>query len=160
MPTRTLTVYKQDHHGEVVFRYDGTEIVRTDTLVVLEAFFGRDLHPTEYHTFKRGDRMLEWFYTNRWYNIFELHHCDTDALEGWYCNITRPATVDESGVYADDLAIDVMVYPDGRTLILDMDDFEALSLDAETKTAAETWLQHLLAHVEQRLAPFDLILPR
>lgn len=157
MNNRTLTVYKQNHVGEVVFQYDGVAVVRTDAYVVLEAYFGRDDYPTDYHTFKRGDRMLEWFFNDRWYNIFELHHRDTDTLEGWYCNITRPASFADNGIYADDLAIDVMVYPDGTTRVLDMDEFEVLPISSETRSAAEAGLQALLDHIQHRRAPFDLI---
>ncbi len=154
---RTLTVYKQNALGEVVWHYSGQKIVQTPTLIVLEAIFGRDDYSTDYHTFKRGDRMLEWFYSDRWYNIFELHHRQTNQLEGWYCNITRPAIFDALGIHADDLAIDVMVYPDGNTRILDMDEFAALPIAPDTRAAAELGLQQLLQHIGQCLAPFDLI---
>ncbi len=156
MPLRQLTVYKQNYRGELVFQYKGIELIRTSSYIIIEAFFGRD-YVTDYHAFKHGDRMLEWFFMDRWYNIFELHHRQTDVLEGWYCNITRPAYIRQYGIYADDLAIDVMVYPDGQFCILDMDEFNALPLSAETHYAAQMGLNMLLSHIQQRIAPFDLI---
>ncbi|OQY20658.1 MAG: hypothetical protein B6I35_10355 [Anaerolineaceae bacterium 4572_32.2] len=43
-----------------------------------------------YVALEPSDRWTECFYTDRWYNVFEIHAAD-DSLKGWYCNITRPA---------------------------------------------------------------------
>lgn len=112
---QTITVHKLDHQGQIVFEYSGVELERTPNSIVLEAYFALNDYPTAYHTFKKGDRMVEWFFSDHWYNIFALHHRDSDTLEGWYCNITRPARLETDAIYAEDLALDVMVYPDGRT---------------------------------------------
>ena len=46
-----------------------------------------------------------------------------------------------------DLALDLLVYPDGRQLVLDEDEFQALSLDTATHVKAQAALNEL-----QRLA--------
>jgi uncharacterized protein len=157
---QSITVYKLNHHGQQVWHYEGVELERTPTSILLEAYFARDDYPTSYHIFKKGDRMLEWFFTDRWYNIFALHHRDNDSLEGWYCNITRPARIETNAIYADDLALDVMVYPDGRALVLDEDEFATLDLDDITRRQAQTALAELLGLVEMRWGPFAAIQSR
>lgn len=152
-----ITVYKLDHQHQPVWHYSGTILERSATTIVLEAYFNRDDYPTPYHTFKRGDRMVEWFFNDRWYNIFALHHHKTDTLEGWYCNITYPARFTDDAIYAADLALDMMVYPDGRMLILDEDEFAALELDLPARQKAEAALQELVEQVTQRRPPFDSI---
>lgn len=154
---QTITVHKLDHYGQGVLQYNGVELERTPTRVVLEAYFARNDYPTAYHIFKKGDRMVEWFFSDRWYNIFALHHRDSDTLEGWYCNITRPARFEDNAIYADDLALDVMVYPDGRTLVLDEDEFATLDLDESTRQQAEAGLAELLHLVEAHWGPFAAI---
>jgi hypothetical protein len=142
-----VQVYKLDHQGRVLFSYPGRLLHSGPPLWQLEAFFGLPDVVTAYHHFRRGDRMLEWFYADRWYNVFELHDVEDDRLKGWYCNITRPARFENGGIYAEDLALDVMVYPDGRFLVLDEDEFAALELDAPTRQqalAALGQLQHLI----------------
>lgn len=155
--SKNIIVYKCDHHSQPVYQYSGVVESRTEHSIVLEAYFNRDDRATHYHTFKRGDRFVEWFYDDRWYNIFRLHHRDSDALEGWYCNVTRPAEFRGDAIYADDLALDVMVYPDGRTLILDEDEFATLDIDAETRQAALKGLADLLTLVQEKEGPFSIL---
>jgi hypothetical protein len=92
---------------------------------------------------KRADRFVELFYTDRWYNIFEIHDRDTDALKGWYCNISQPAVFESDEVLSFiDLALDLWVTPDGNQIILDEDEFKDLNLDESTRNKAlETTLE-------------------
>lgn len=149
-----ITVYKHDHHGQELWHYAATILSRNASTIVLEAYFNRDDHQAAYHLFKRGDRFVEYFYTDRWYNIFAMYHRDSNALEGWYCNITRPAIFESNAIRADDLALDVMVYPNGEFLVLDEDEFAALDLDSATRQAAQNALQDLLATIQAHQEPF------
>lgn len=83
-----------------------------------------------YATFKRGDRFVEYFYTDRWYNVFTIYDRDDGAHKGWYCNICRPAQISKTAVRCDDLALDVWVDSDGRIVLLDEEEFAALDLSA------------------------------
>lgn len=152
-----ITVYKRNHQSEPIWHYHGTVLERNETMIVLEAVFNRDDYVATYHTFKKGDRMIEWFFADRGYNIFELHHRDTDTLEGWYCNITRPARFTDDSIHADDLALDVMVYPNGDYVILDKDEFDALPLDESARQDALAALGALLHLVNTRIPPFHQI---
>jgi uncharacterized protein len=156
MITQTITVNKLNHRRQPVITYEGTVLERTETLVVLEARFQLNVKAA-FHHFKPGDRLIEWFFTDRWYNIFELHHHETDELEGWYCNITHPARVTEDTVEADDLGLDLMVYPDGKMVVLDEEEFNAMELDEQTRRSALAGLADLQQLAKLRLAPFDKI---
>ncbi len=155
--SQQITVHKRDHHGKLVWQYTGRLLSRNKHTIVIEAYFNRDDYPTPYHTFKYRDRFVEWFYNNRWYNIFAMHHRDTGVLEGWYCNITRPAQFEADTIYTDDLALDMMVYLDGRWLVLDEDEFAALDIDSATRQQARSALQNLRSLVETRWGPFAKI---
>lgn len=152
-----ITVIKNDHTGREVWRYTGQEIARGDEWVQLEARFNRADVRTAYHTFRQGDRFIEWFYSDRWYNIFEMHDVDDDHLVGWYCNVTRPAHLAADTIRADDLALDVFVAPDGRISVLDEDEFAALPLDDSTRAQARQALFDLLDRIQARRAPFDQV---
>lgn len=153
----TITVIKNDHTGREVWRYTGQAIARGDGWIRLEARFNRPDVETEYHTFREGDRFVEQFYSDRWYNIFELHDVDDDRLKGWYCNITRPAVIEGDTVRSDDLALDVFITPDGAITVLDEDEFAELPLDDATRRRARTALDNLKRRVSQRQPPFDAI---
>ena len=151
----TITVFKNDHAGREILRYDGRILARGATWVQLEARFSRADVETAYHTFRQGDRFVEWFYNDRWYNIFEMHDRDDDRLAGWYCNITRPAVITAHEIRADDLALDIFIAPDGAITVLDEDEFAALPLDATTRTHARAALSELVQRAAQRQPPFD-----
>lgn len=93
---------------------------------------------------KNNDRFVEIFYTDRWYNIFEMHDRDDDRVKGWYCNVGRPAVLeaDDRLSYVD-LTLDLWVAPDGTQTVLDEDEFAALDLDAETRQQARAALEEL-----------------
>jgi len=150
-----ITVIKNDYTGREVWRYEGRVLARSARCIQFEACFNRDTRVTAYHTFRRGDRFVEWYYSDRWYNIFQMHDVDDDHLTGWYCNVTRPAVFTEDTIRADDLALDVMVQPDGRVSVLDEDEFAALPLDEATRAQARRALDELLRRVETRQPPFD-----
>jgi predicted RNA-binding protein associated with RNAse of E/G family len=154
-----ITIIKNDHTGREILRYTGQVCARGATWVQLEARFSRADHVTPYHTFRQGDRFVEWFYSDRWYNIFQMHDVDDDHLTGWYCNITRPAVITPAAITADDLALDVFVSPAGQITALDEDEFADLPLDALTRTRATQALADLRALIAARHAPFAAIDP-
>jgi hypothetical protein len=140
---KSIRVHKLNEKGEEVWHYDGRILSRTATMVNLEAFFNRADYVADYHTFRHGDRFVEWFFNDRWYNIFQMHDADDDRLKGWYCNITRPARLAADAIYAEDLALDLMVYPDRSFRVLDEDEFAALKIKPAERTHALRALEDL-----------------
>lgn len=123
-----ITVYKLDHHGREVWQYPAIVIERGPNHVRLEAFFNRDDMDLGYAIFKRGDRFVEFFYTDRWYNIFAIYDRDDGALKGWYANVCRPADISKTAVRCDDLALDAWIDRVGGFRLLDEEEFAALEL--------------------------------
>ncbi|MBN2303263.1 MAG: DUF402 domain-containing protein [Anaerolineae bacterium] len=154
----TITVIKNDHTGREVWRYTGRMLARGATWVQLEAPFNRPQDVvTDYHTFRVGDRFVEWYYTDRWYSIYEMHDADDDHLTGWYCNLNRPAVLDENTVFADDLALDLFVAPDGAITVLDEDEFAALPLAEPDRVQVRRAVDTITGLVESRQPPFDRV---
>jgi len=152
-----ITVIKNDHAGRETWRYQGRVLARGATWVKLEAFFNRPDVAAGYHTFRRGDRFVEWFFSDRWYNIFQMYDAGDDRLKGWYCNVTRPARLGEREIVADDLALDLFIAPGGAITVLDEDEFAALPLDEATRRAAREAVETLRGMVAGRRPPFDAI---
>lgn len=151
------TVHKLNTRGERVVTYDAVLAERLPDGVRLDARWTRAPLRLGYTTFDTGDHFMEWFYTDRWYNIFEIHAAD-GALKGWYCNIAEPATITASTVTCRDLLLDLWVAADGQTHVLDEEEFAADTwLDAPTRAAAERALAELLDRVRGREAPFDAL---
>ncbi len=152
-----ITVRKLDHNGRETWRYSGTVLDRGPTWVRLEAYFNRSDKDAGYVVFREGDRFVELFYSDRWYNIFEIHDMSDDHLKGWYCNFTRPATITADTISNADLALDLWIDPAGKLLLLDEDEFAALPIDAAARSQVIRALDDLRARVERREPPFGLI---
>lgn len=138
-----IMVDKLSPQGELKWRYEGEVIEHGEGWLRLEAFFDREDLPFMGVTLKRGDRFVETYYSERWYNVFEIHDRDDDALKGWYCNITRPALFLDGRVEYVDLFLDLWVSADGTQTVLDEDDFLAADLDKSVRYAAHEALAEL-----------------
>jgi hypothetical protein len=127
----------------VTWQYEGRVIRHEPNAVILEAFFNRPDTPFMDVILKENDRFVETFYTDRWYNIFEIYDRDDGRLKGWYCNIGKPAVLEDGIVSYIDLALDLWVSGDGKQTVLDEDEFEELELDDDTRQNALAGLEDL-----------------
>ncbi len=150
-----ITVNKRNLVGEVTWSYDGQVLVQDVRHVRLEALFNREDAPFMGVVLKRGDRFVEEFYFDRWYNIFQIHDRDDEQVKGWYCNVGRPAVWDgPDAISYVDLALDLWVSADGQQVVLDEDEFAALPLDEETRALALQGLGELQDLFIQKQPPF------
>ena len=138
-----VEVIKQNSLGIEVWRYTGTVVEKTENVLLLEAYFNRSDLPFHGLVLREGDRYLEVYFTDCWFNIFEIHDRSNDDLKCWYCNVTSPAMVNNGIVAYRDLALDLLVYPDGSQLVLDEDEFAALQVPDEEKAKALAALEEL-----------------
>ncbi len=138
-----ITVLKKSPAGEVTWTYTGRVLHRSATSITLEAFFNRADMPFLDVTLKKGDRYVETYYADRWYDIFEIYDRDNGERKGWYCNVTRPAEITETAVAYVDLALDLWVAPGGRQTVLDVDEFASLNLGPPERAQARRALEEL-----------------
>ncbi|MBI1258541.1 MAG: DUF402 domain-containing protein [Chloroflexi bacterium] len=150
-----VTVIKQNHLGEKLLEYSGEVLMQGKTWVCIEATYNNPDKDAGYVVFRRGDTFVEWYYSERWYNVFELYDVDDGQHKGWYCNITRPAVISDDLIYADDLALDVFVTPDGQITVLDEDEFAALNLPPNEQRAALNAVQAIRRAVSNGDSPFE-----
>jgi uncharacterized protein len=143
---RNIVVVKKNLAGKETWRYSGRVIGMSGTAVLIEAFFNHDDRDVEGLLMARGDRFIEFYSTRAWFNIFEVHDHANGALKGWYCNICRPAEMQEGLLSYIDLALDLVVFPDGRRIVLDEEDYDGLSLgtiDKKRSMSAMKDLKHI-----------------
>ena len=138
-----IIVYKRNLAGQVTWQYEGNVLKQEANSMVIEAFFNREDMLFQGITLKRGDRFVESYFSDRWYNTFEIHDRDDGHLKGWYCNIARPAEFGPESISYIDLGLDLWVTPDGRQTVLDEDEFSDLDLDPTTRKRALAALEEL-----------------
>ena len=154
-----VTIIKNDHKGEEVWRYAGKIVAETTKGIIADAFFNRADLEFNGITLKEGDRFMELYLFGKWFNIYEIYDRDTELLKAWYCNITRPVRILGNEVHYDDLALDLLVFPDLRQLALDEEEFIALGLNKADQQSARSALKELqnLFSLGQKVNIRDLV---
>ena len=148
-----IKVQKKNPKGEITYQYEGILLSRDENSITLEALFDREDMVFVDIVLKNGDRFVEHYYTDRWYNIFAVYDRDNGKLKGWYCNVGEPAVIEDSLVSYVDLALDLWVSANGKQTVLDEDEFEKLDLNEELSAGALSGLNELKRLFENKKPP-------
>ncbi|MCX4760896.1 DUF402 domain-containing protein [Streptomyces sp. NBC_01275] len=140
--------------GRTKIRY-AAELLSDDgtRIAVRAAWAGDGVRDFGFVRFEAGDVFTEYYWRDRWYAVKEVRDA-SGALKGWYCDITRPATLSGAELIVEDLDLDLWRSADGTDVLrLDEDEFEESGLtttDPEAAAAAVAALDELevLATVE------------
>lgn len=150
-----ITVVKLSPPGETKIRYQGEVVEHFSHGVIIQAYWSQPAKNLGYASFEPGDRFIEYYYTDRWYNIFDIAS-KQGVRKGWYCNIAEPAMLFEDRIEQVDLLLDVWVSPEGETLILDEDEFATdTTLTAQQRNGAQQALQELLQMIAHQQEAFS-----
>ncbi|MGW3938267.1 DUF402 domain-containing protein [Streptomyces phaeochromogenes] len=109
---------------------DGTHVT------VRAAWAGAGVRDFGFVRFEPGDVFTEHYWRDRWYAVKEVRGPE-GVLKGWYCDITRPASVSEGELVVEDLDLDLWRSADGTAVLrLDEDEFAESGLEATDPQAA------------------------
>ena len=149
-----------------VMKYDGAEhrlwrarvAERSSSLLVLDALFEEEVSHPQLGLIRCGTRSLEYYWLDRWYNVFRFLEPD-GRVRNFYCNVNMPPEFDGHTLSYVDLDMDIVVRPDFSFEILDMDEFEVNAetyrYPAHVMASALRALDELLSLIERRAFPFD-----
>lgn len=124
----TVKVVKLEANGEPRTSYDGVVIDSPDDWVAVRAVWPHGPMDLGYMEFRDGDYLDEYFALEQPYNLMALFRED-GTFVAWYCNITYPTRIVDGEIHWQDLYVDVVVYPDGSTLVRDEDELEESGLE-------------------------------
>src|SRR5918911_3352852 len=108
---RSITVELLKPGKGITITYQGELLLEEPGHLLLHARWERPALDLGYVLFETGDHFYEHYYTERWYNIFEVRG-ESGALKGWYCNVTRPVRLSGDLLRSEDLELDLFVPPD------------------------------------------------
>lgn len=140
---KPIMIIKQDYLGHDVWQYSGTLVEIDDNKIVIEAYFDREDTPVDKIVIRQGDKFIETYFSNQWFNIYEIQDQRSGNVKAWYCNISYPAEISSDSVVFRDLVLDLLVFPDETQVVLDMDEFEALSITGDLRQQALQALEQL-----------------
>lgn len=151
----SITVYKFNALGETKIKYQGEVVERLADGIIIQAYWLLPLKDLGYTRFEPGDCFIEYYFTQRWFNIFDISNA-SNQRKGWYCNIAEPADIGDDEIKQVDLLLDVWVDPSGTPLLLDEDEFEAdTTLDERQRQGARQGLHELSQMIAAQIAPFS-----
>ena len=131
-----LIIIKQDHRGREVWRWRGRLLWATPVGWAVEATFSGPPIVVGGLSFRPGDRMIEFYYRHRWYNLFAVYDGPHGRIKGWYANIAAPAQRRGNRLIYRDWALDLVVLRDGQATVLDQEAFAALPLSPQERLQA------------------------
>jgi protein associated with RNAse G/E len=130
---------------------------REDNLLVCDAEFDSDVSHELLGEIKRRTKTIEYYWLDRWYNVFRFLHYD-GSTRLWYCNINAPPELNGATLTYIDLDIDILVQRDFSFQVLDEDEFEKnaklYGYSQNEKSSARLAVDELIGMIEQRHFPF------
>ena len=119
---RRIRVVSTKYDGSPHWHFDSFSALEKEPLLVTLNFAGQELGNW------KGSWTTPWdvrnhFWTDRWFNVMRCDQPRGGGLDHWYCNVTTLPTFDGETIRYVDLDLDVRVFPDGRTELLDEDEF-------------------------------------
>ena len=162
-PGTPLEIVKLDPDGEHVVTYPGRVLPNSgqpDWLVTEARWVNKtvDLDGLVFHT---GDRLIESFSARYPFNCFAVLDPETDALRGWYANVTYPVRVQAGSelvrVTWHDLYLDVIGNPGGYLSLRDEDELAESGLKFSNPALHAAILgvaEHVMDRMSSRAFPF------
>ncbi len=156
----TVRVLKYD--GAVHRQWPATIARRDESVIVLDAEFTDDVEHDLLGVINRGTRTIEYYWFDRWYNVFRFLESD-GKTKLFYCNVSMPPSLKHGTLTYIDLDIDILVRPDGSFAVLDQEEFDVnasvYNYPDEVKRQARLALDELISMIKTRQFPFDDLNP-
>lgn len=133
-----------------------------NSLLVFRGVFDTEINHRHLGVIRHGTISYEYYRLDRWYNVFKFYEPD-GKFRNFYCNVNLPPKFENNVLDYVDLDIDVIVWKDFSSEILDIDEFESnakkYDYSSELRHNAGLALESILRKIETRGIPFDSLEP-
>ncbi len=148
------------YDGQIHRSWKAELIEQKDNLLIFVGEFEKEVSHPQLGVIRRATLSYEYYWLNRWYNIFRFHEPEGN-LRNFYCNINLPPKFENGILSYIDLDIDILVWQNFSFEILDMDEFEEnsrrYSYPNSVITKCRTTLEELQNLIKSRQFPFDFV---
>ena len=159
VPGELVTINSRKFDGRVQRSWECTLVNANEFAIDLVGVFAKTVDHSDLGQIEKGTISRERFYLNRWYNYF-IFEQPADQLRNYYINICMPPKLERRTIDYVDLDIDLIVWPDGRLITIDVDEFESnaekFAYPSEVRETAAATLEELTALFE-RLDPASVL---
>lgn len=159
---KIITINSRKVNGNIHRSWKAELIGQKDSLLTFVGEFEQEVKHLHLGVIRRGTVSYEFYWLDRWYNVFRFHEPDGN-LRNFYCNVNMPPTFEDGVLNYVDLDIDILVWKDFSFEILDIDEFEENSskfnYSQEIHNKVNKSLEELKNMIKNKLFPFsDIIL--
>ncbi len=156
LPDQRITINSRKFDGSIRRSWQCDLVEQNGPLYIFRGVFEQEvLHP-DLGTIRRGTISYEYYWLDRWFNIFRFHEPD-GQLRNFYCNISMPPAFENAVLDYIDLDIDVLIWPDWKYEILDLAEYESNARDFEypddVRFRVKAALEELLRMIDDRDLP-------
>ncbi len=156
MHNQVVTVNSRRYDLSIKRSWKCRLIERSDPFLLFVGEFECDVEHPDLGLIKRGTISYEYYWLDRWYNVFRFHEPNGD-FRNYYCNINRPPQFGNGVLDYVDLDIDIVVWPDWRYVILDTNEYEQNSeffnYDSVTRSSVANATRCLIEIIEAHDLP-------
>jgi uncharacterized protein len=160
VPDQYITVVSRKYDLSIQRRWECQRIERGKHVLVLRGEFEETVKHPHLGTIEIGTISTEYFWMDRWYSVFRFQR-PSGELRNFYCNVNVPPKFDGAVLDYIDLDIDLIVWPNGRVVTLDEDEFALNAArycyPTHVRTSALHALDQLKQLVENREFPFETL---
>ena len=122
-----ITINSRKFDGKIHRSWKCKLVERKDSLLVFVGEFEEEVSHPKLGLIRRGTVSYEYYWLDRWFNIFRFHEPD-GRLRNFYCNINAPPEFDGTTLHFIDLDVDILVSPNMSFQVLDEDEFNVNAL--------------------------------
>lgn len=122
-PKKIVTINARKYSGVIHRSWKAELISRDENLLTFIGCFTDSIQHPNLGIIRRGTISYEYYWLDRWYNVFRFHEPEGD-LRNFYCNINMPPKFDQAQLDYIDFDIDVLVWKDFSFEVLDVDEFD------------------------------------
>jgi protein associated with RNAse G/E len=154
-----VTINSRKFDNKIHRSWKAELIEQNDSLLIFVGEFEKEVKHSHLGVIRRGTISYEYYWLDRWYNIFRFHE-PGGALRNFYCNINMPPQFENDVLDYVDLDIDILVWKDFKYEILDADELEEnaekYNYSQELKQTVALNVKELINIIENRKYPFNL----
>lgn len=155
---KTVTINSRKFDGKIHRSWQCEFLEYKDSLLTFVGVFENEIKHSNLGIIRRGTISYEYYWLDRWYNVFRFHEPDGN-LRNFYCNLNMPPKFENGILDYIDLDIDILVWKNFSYEILDIEEFEANSKSfgypKKLNDKISQTVNELLKIIKLRQFPFD-----
>lgn len=156
---KIVTINSRKFDNKIHRSWTAELIEKVDSLLIFVGEFENEVNHSHLGVIRRGTMSYEFYWLNRWYNVFRFHEPD-GSLRNFYCNINLPPAFENGVLDYVDLDIDILVWKDFKYEILDLDEFavnaEKYNYSENLKQTVDLNVKEVIKLLENRKYPFNI----